>query len=604
MTEQTGQRVPPGQSDIPVIPGYSRLELVSRGSTAQVYRAIQDRLNRPVAIKLLRVDDGLTTAEQVETELATTVALSAQPHIVSIIDTGSTSIGRPYIVMEYCEGGSYGHILARGGPLPVSEVVDVGVKVGEALQAAHEVGIIHRDVKPHNVLRSKYGPALTDFGIARAANDLSGTITLHKLTPQHASPEALRREPQGPASDVYSLASTMWNLLTGYPPFADPGDNSPDPFEYRDRALRDPLPPMPRPDVPPWLYAELLRAMAKTPAERHASAGEFAGALRRGWLRSSGELSTPGDAAPARNGETPHAPAGPAAGPGTAGPATAGPAAGVPGVAGAAGGVGPARHSGPELDSPFPPSPFDAAPGGQLPPVDPFAPMEANPFGATAPADPRTGSPAPGWPTPGAPAGWSATPPADPRNAAPAPVSVPPGPVAAPVPAPSGPVAEPPAPAGTQPDQPRRRIGIWPFVAAAVVGILIGVGALVVLRLGDNKKTPPPQAASPTAPTSAPAAGQDAKLKPTGVKLADHGTWVQLSWTDRTNGNALYLVTGGVAGTTPTKLAQPAHATTARIDALRADADYCFVVIGMTDVDHVSPGDRVCTHRTGSASPR
>ncbi|BCJ33820.1 hypothetical protein Athai_13230 [Actinocatenispora thailandica] len=137
-----------------------------------------------------------------------------------------------------------------------------------------------------------------------------------------------------------------------------------------------------------------------------------------------------------------------------------------------------------------------------------------------------------------------------------------------------------------------------------MVGILIGVGALVVLRLGDKQKTPPPQAASPTAPTSAPAASQDAKLKPTGVQLADHGSWVQLSWTDHTNGAALYLVTGGVAGTTPTKLAQPAHTTTARIDALRTDADYCFVVIGMTDVDHVSPGDRVCTHRTGSATPR
>ena len=577
VTEQTGQQTPPGQSDIPVIPGYSQLELVSRGSTAQVYRARQDRLNRLVAIKLLRVDDEMTTADQVQTELATTVSLSAQPHIVSIIDTGSTDTGRPYIVMEYCEGGSYGHILARGGPLPVQEVVDIGVKVGEALQAAHEVGIIHRDVKPHNILRSKYGPALTDFGIARAANDLTGTITLHKLTPQHASPEALRREPQGPASDVYSLASTMWNLLTGYPPFADAGDNTPDPFQYRDRALRDPLPPMPRPDVPPWLSDELYRAMAKQPGERHASAGEFAAALRRGWLRTSGELPTPGDGPTARADAAP-SPAGPgtlAPGGGTGAPATTGPGT----VAGGSGPGGPPPHSGPDVVSPFPPSPFEsvpADPGAERPALDPFA---ASP--GAAPTGPAPTGPGPGGYAPATPA---EQPPYGPGGYRPA----------------SAPPVDASAPPG-YPDGQRRRIGVWPFLVAALVGVLIGVVALVALRLGGGKK--PPDAAPSTAPTSAPAAGRDATIRPTAIKLDDHGSWVRLSWTDHSGGTALYLVTGGVAGTTPTKLAQPARTTSARIDALRSDADYCFVVIGMTDVDHVSPGDRICTHRTGSKPP-
>ncbi|WP_203662753.1 serine/threonine-protein kinase [Actinocatenispora rupis] len=567
---ETGQGQTPGE---PVIPGYSQIELISRGSTARVYRAVQERLNRAVAIKVLRVDDVMTTADQVRTELATTVALSAQPHIVSIIDTGTTDTGKPYIVMEYCEGGSYGHILAKSGPLPVQEAVDVGVKVAEALQAAHEVGIIHRDVKPHNILRSKYGPALTDFGIARAAADLTGTITLHKLTPQHASPESLRREPQGPASDVYSLASTLWNLLAGYPPFADPGDNSPDPFEYRDRALRNPLPPLPRPDVPAWLQDELVRGMAKAPGERHASAGEFAASLRRGWLRSTGELWTPPPGqSTAPPTPPPPAPAAPETFPaspfGNPPPPSGTPAFGAPppapsyGPPGGPAGLGAPVSGAPAFGPPAGPPPV-ATPGG-------YGPGGYGP-GGTVPGSPGPGTVPGGYATFGADGG--------PGHG---------GQVGY-----GTDVAAPPADG-----EPRRRMTPWPFVAAAVAGVLIGVVVLVALRFSGHDRTP---AAKPTpTATTGPRASEDPTIRPTGVKLADHGTWVQLSWTDHTNGKALYFVTGSVAGGTPSKLSQPARDTTRRIDALRADSEYCFYVVGMMTIDRISPSDRVCTHRNGA----
>src|SRR5262245_45443277 len=277
---------------LPALPGYDNPELIAHGTTALVFRAIQTTLNRPVAIKVITIDTGSIPVNAAR-ELATTVALSSQPHIVSIIDTGITDDDRPYIVMEYCEGGSYAGILRRNGPLPLEDVLEVGVKIGEALHAAHQVGIVHRDVKPSNVLRSRFGPALTDFGIARAPDELGSTLTREMMTPHHASPEALLHQAQSGLSDVFSLASTMWTLLVGHPPFVDPAQPSIDMYVFRDRVLHEPLPAMERADVPDWLVAELRRAMAKLPSQRHASALEFSEALQRGSLG----LPTPATAA-------------------------------------------------------------------------------------------------------------------------------------------------------------------------------------------------------------------------------------------------------------------------------------------------------------------
>ncbi|THV31243.1 protein kinase domain-containing protein [Glycomyces paridis] len=269
-------------SPTPAIPGYSDLTMVAHGSTAFVYRAVQERLDRTVAIKVLLVDDDMTTADSVEKELEATVAVSNHPHIVSIIDTGHTETGQPYIVMEYCEGGSYSAILKAGGPLPWEDVVDVGVKIGQALQAAHHADILHRDVKPQNILRGQYGPALADFGIARTPAALAATAAIDKLTPLHASPEALLRQAQTPASDLFSLASSMWHLLAGFAPFANP-EGGTDPDTHRQRVTSDAPPPkIPREDVPEWLEGLIVQGLSRDPARRQASCQAFADELQRG----------------------------------------------------------------------------------------------------------------------------------------------------------------------------------------------------------------------------------------------------------------------------------------------------------------------------------
>jgi serine/threonine protein kinase len=419
---------------LPALPGYENPELIAHGTTALVFRATQTALNRPVAIKVITADTRPGTHQvNVDRELATTVALSSQPHIVSIIDTGVTSDDRRYIVMEYCEGGSYAQILRQRGPLPVEDVIEVGIKIGQALHAAHEVGIVHRDVKPSNILRSRFGPALTDFGIARAPHELASTLTVEMMTPHHASPEALLHQAQSGLSDVYSLASTMWTLLVGHPPFVDPQRPDVDIYQFRDRVLHEPLPPMPREDVPEWLVAELRKAMAKLPSQRHGSALEFSEALQRGAL---GLAPTP---APASDR--------PADGPVIVRPPTTDdqPVRHTPGLPAEAWPV----PDTPEPDAASTPGqPLTGAPArsvgkATVPHIPAAPPAPATPAAPPAPATPTPEAPpvpAPAAPVPSAPA--ASAPPV--RATAPAPT-------AAPAPAASAPVSPPPAPAPAAP---------------------------------------------------------------------------------------------------------------------------------------------------------
>ncbi|GAA0710924.1 serine/threonine protein kinase [Dactylosporangium roseum] len=258
-----------------IVEGYRVVGRIRRGPEATVYHAVREADGTAVALKVLRTD------ARVDADLSRLRRLPRHPHIVRVLDVGRAVDGRPYLAMVYYPDGSYADALNRSGPVEVAEAVRVGIAVAEALQAVHNMNLIHRDVTPANILCGTDGAALTDFDIAESPAELAGTVALDRLTPPNASPESLLRQPQDARSDVYSLASTLWTLLAGHPPFAVDGDASPDPFDYRERVLHDAAPPpVPVPDVPLWLQASLRRAMARAPEDRYASAADFAAALR------------------------------------------------------------------------------------------------------------------------------------------------------------------------------------------------------------------------------------------------------------------------------------------------------------------------------------
>ncbi|MFI6481619.1 protein kinase [Nonomuraea sp. NPDC050663] len=264
----------------PVIPGYQLIEAVGQGGFAVVYRALHERVGRVVAVKVLSVTDlDERAVRNFRRELEVTSRLSDHPNIVAALDTGTTADGRPYIVMDFYEAGSLYGRLRTSGALPVPDVLRIGVKVAAALAAVHEAGVFHGDIKPQNILMSKYGePALADFGVARMLDVgqlSSNTLT---LTPHHAAPEVLNGSPQTVSSDVYALGSTLYQLLSGRPAFYEPGDVGVAPLLLR--VLRQPMPPMERPDVPVALRALVERAMAKQAGERPVDAWAFAGELQ------------------------------------------------------------------------------------------------------------------------------------------------------------------------------------------------------------------------------------------------------------------------------------------------------------------------------------
>ncbi|MFI6481617.1 protein kinase [Nonomuraea sp. NPDC050663] len=273
------------------IPGYRLIEPVGQGGFAIVYRALNERLGRTVAVKILSVAGIDERAlRNFRRELEVTSRLSDHPNIVTALDTGTTAAGRPFIAMDFYEGGSLYDRLRAAGGLPVQETLHLGIKVAGALAAVHETGVFHGDVKPQNILLSRYGePALADFGVARMLDVGQLSSNTLNLTPHHAAPEVLHGSPQSVASDVYALGSTLYQLLSGRPAFYDPADAGVTPLLLR--VISQPLPPLQRPDVPAGLRQLIERAMAKDPAARHRDATTLARELQE-FQRASGQPVT------------------------------------------------------------------------------------------------------------------------------------------------------------------------------------------------------------------------------------------------------------------------------------------------------------------------
>lgn len=275
-----GRRNESDLSGVDAPPGYSHLEEIDHGGFSVVYRAHQDRFDRVVALKILTVPS-LTEKEQskFELECRTMGRLSHHPNIVTVYDAGVTPMRRPFLAMEYCSGGSLQRRIDNGGPLEIEEALWVGVKVATALHAAHQEGILHRDIKPQNLLMTSFGePALADFGIAQMAQgDSQQTSTGFTLA--HCAPEILEGRAASAASDIYAFGSTMYALLAGAPPYATEAQIGLAPLV--NRIMRNDLPPLGRSDLPPTLLEVLYRTMSADPAYRYNSAAEIAEVLSR-----------------------------------------------------------------------------------------------------------------------------------------------------------------------------------------------------------------------------------------------------------------------------------------------------------------------------------
>ncbi|MEL7210166.1 MAG: serine/threonine-protein kinase [Actinomycetota bacterium] len=213
---------------------------VGRGGFATVYRARQPAFDRTVAVKVITaVTDDVHALDRFERERKAMGALSDHPGIVTVHDAGVTPGGDPYLVMAFLAGGSLRQHLNEAGSVGWEEAARIGLQVAGALDAAHRISIVHRDVKPANLLRSSYGGVqLTDFGIARIAGGPETRTQQVTATLRYAPPEVLRGQPPTASGDLYSLAATVYELAAGVPAFAEGADEAPGSLIGRDRAGR------------------------------------------------------------------------------------------------------------------------------------------------------------------------------------------------------------------------------------------------------------------------------------------------------------------------------------------------------------------------------
>ncbi|HET7357338.1 MAG TPA: serine/threonine-protein kinase [Nocardioidaceae bacterium] len=254
---------------------------IATGGMGEVWRATDTVLERPVAVKVLKDEyaGDATFRERFQAEARHAAALH-HPNVASVFDFGETGDGedgsRPFLVMELVPGEPLSALLRPGEPMPPERATALVAEAADALAAAHVLGIVHRDVKPANLLVTPEGRVkITDFGIARAAGGVALTQTGQIVgTPHYISPEQAEGHAATPASDIYALGVVLYECLSGRRPFE--GDS---PMGTAIAHLLQPAPELP-PEVPDKLAGVVATAMAKDPSDRYASAAELAAALR------------------------------------------------------------------------------------------------------------------------------------------------------------------------------------------------------------------------------------------------------------------------------------------------------------------------------------
>lgn len=265
----------------PAIEGLEFVRPLGTGGYSEVFLYAQRKPRMEVAVKVL--NSARMSADELHkfaSEAETMAQLGSHPFIVPVFATGTTVDGRPYIVMKFYPRDNLGERSARER-LTVAEVLKTGIEISSAVETAHRAGILHRDIKPANILVGPFGePGLADFGIAGRAAEIGASDKDLGVSIPWSPPEVLTGESDGTvASDVYSLAATVWNLLAGRSPFSVPGGDNGEPAVVG-RILRSAPTATGRADVPLSLERLLQQAMSKKPEMRPVSAIEFARSLQ------------------------------------------------------------------------------------------------------------------------------------------------------------------------------------------------------------------------------------------------------------------------------------------------------------------------------------
>lgn len=264
--------IQPGQ----MLGSYRIITQIGRGGMATVYKAYQPSVDRYVAIKVLpsQLAESREFATRFQQE-ARIIAKLEHPHILPVFDYGESD-GVAYFVMRYLEAGTLKDRMEAGRPLPLNEIDKLFTQLAEALSYAHSHGVVHRDLKPANALIDSQGNVfLTDFGIAKLLESASPRLTQTDAimgTPAYISPEQAQGHPVDQRSDIYSLGIILYEMVTGSVPYV-----AETPLAVLFKHISDPLPPpsQVKPDIRPAIEKVILKALAKDPRDRFATAVEF-----------------------------------------------------------------------------------------------------------------------------------------------------------------------------------------------------------------------------------------------------------------------------------------------------------------------------------------
>ncbi len=253
------------------------VHVIGQGGFSTVYSARHMLFQRPVAVKVLNKLAKESDKRRFELECEVMGRMSDHKNVVTVYQAGYTADTNPYLVMELVTGGTLADRLAASGPIPWKEAIELIAPVGDALELAHAEGILHRDVKPENILVADGTPKLTDFGIAYLRDSTGATSTHITASWLHTAPETFENK-RDERSDLYSLASTLHQLIQGTAPLWRPDDESLSPLMMR--LVSEQAPALPPELAPRELSQLVVRALAKKPDDRPQDAREFSSLLR------------------------------------------------------------------------------------------------------------------------------------------------------------------------------------------------------------------------------------------------------------------------------------------------------------------------------------